>query len=337
MLPEDSFIICYKWSRDWKKEYLENEIPLIAEYWLSLWNRVLETPNIERKLGCAITTIKYQIDLWLGAKRRLRTDSNAQMIMEAREKDLNSIADQEALENLLGQRIVQEVRQNLLNLLMEKADYIFVDFPDYNKTNLQLMSKDVDELQRVWNQFMEGNRKTSFLIVVQKEIVMKKPHYFFGKVRWLDLNPLTPDQLLEAYRQKWGMYEPFTEDALRLIGKLCRGVFRRFLNYINITIEEFRKTDSLISVDDVEKAVSFDVLLKDLELELSDIFPNAPQRTQAVKILDMLRKTSINQKQIAENLGIGEMTVARLVAKLELYNYIIRKRAEGKEWLITLK
>jgi hypothetical protein len=159
-----------------------------------------------------------------------------------------------------------------------KAKAIFIDLPDYNKTNLQRMGKDVDELQRMWNYFMERpSMKASFLITVQKEIIMKKPHFFFGKVMWNALKPLTAEQLLEAYLQKWKSYEPFTEDALRLIAKLSRGVFRRFLKYVHFAIRASVKTD-LISTDDVGNVISPEILLDDMELELSDIFSDSQRR-----------------------------------------------------------
>jgi hypothetical protein len=83
----------------------------------------------------------------------------------------------------------------------------------------------------------------------------------------IELKPLTPQELIKAYLQKWGTVEPFDESALMFIAKLSRGVFRRFLKYVNLTVEKhlIEKKNFPIIVEDVESAVSFDVLLADME------------------------------------------------------------------------
>jgi hypothetical protein len=199
------------------------------------------------------------------------------------------------------------------------------------------MSKDIDELQRMWSYFMERqSNKASFLIAVQKEIIMRKPHFFFGKVMWSTLKPLTPEQLLEAYLQKWKSYEPFDEAALRLLAKLSRGVFRRFLKYVHLALRAGVKTD-LISTDDVGNVISSEILLDDMELELSDIFSDSQRRIQVVKVFVMLRSGSLTQKQIAERLDISEAVAGNFVAKLELYGYVKRTRSkEGSGWNVSL-
>jgi hypothetical protein len=343
LLQEPTFVIKYKWSRDIKN--LLEEVIDIEEYWYSLWEKVLEHPDlVQNKLKISPITIRTSLNSWYEYDELSKEEDNPRRKEYADYKVrtrriLDNIAYLGKLEMLLEYRVVEDIKRIMFDNALNSMTHILIDMPDYNKTNLQLMSKDVDELQHMWNEFMEKNTETTFLIAVQKEIVMKKPHFFFGKVRWLDLEPLTPEQLLEAYLQKWTTYEPFTEDALKSIARLSRGVFRRFLNYMNVTIEQYMMAGKtgLISIEDMEKAVSINILSKDLELELSDVFSNTQQRMQAVKTLDMLRKASLIQKQIAENLGISEATAGKLVAKLELYNYVKRTRSkEGKGWVVSL-
>jgi hypothetical protein len=340
--PEEN-IILWKWRKDWEQGFFD-EVTAWDEYWERLWLTAADNLEIRKKLGIGDPiTMKYELDAWKNASNELHPTKinvltgDRMTYKESRRAMLDERADGETLEKALGLSVVQSIKRGFLNRYFFKAKAIFIDMPDYNKTNLQLMGKDVDELQRMWNYFMESeSMKTSFLIAVQKEIVMKKPHFFFGKVMWSTLKPLTPEQLLEAYLQKWKSYEPFTEDSLRLIAKLSRGVFRRFLKYLHFAIRASIKND-LISIDDVGKAISSEILLNDMELELSDVFSNSQHRIQAVKVFEMLRSVTLTQKQIAENLGISEAVTGKFVAKLELYDYVRRTRSkEGKGWNVSL-
>jgi len=344
-LPDKS-IISYKWNREWRKSF-EDEVA-DDTYWLILWDRVLLIENIETKLHIAKFVIKDLLRQWRSASNEAPNVTEADIKslnfkMSPRSQisnELDKIADTGQLEALLGERVTKEIKQRLLTQLLQKADYIFIDLPDYNKSNVQLMNKDVDELQHMWSEFMEDERKkVTFLISAQKEILMKHQHFFFGKIMWEELKPLTPKQLLEAYKQKWESYAPFTEDSLAMVAKLCRGVFRRFLRYICLVIENYNANgrSGLITIEDVRTAISFDVLQNDMELELADVFTNSGQRTEAIKILDLLRESSLTQKQIAETTGISEPTVGRLVQKLELYGYVKRSRvSEGNVWSVSL-
>lgn len=326
-------VVRYKWVKDFKKQFFDElGYDYDDNYVPSLWNRCLTIEKfVEDNFRMATDIPKYYLRTWKQA-----TDQKEKDEWEER---LNKIANQEKLETLLGERVVKDVKQTLLENFLRTVQVVLLDMPDYNKNNLQRMDKDIEDLQHIWSEFMATSySKVSFVIAVQKEIVMRKPHFFFGKVGWVNLKPLAPDELLEAYRQKWGIFEPFTEDSLRLIAKLSRGVFRRFLGYINITIERFQMLNKSgeITSEDVEAAVSFEVLFADLELELADIFSNTQQRMQAVKVLDLLRKDNLSQKEIASSLSISEAFVTNLIAKLNLYGYVNKTRAEGTTWIVSL-
>jgi len=337
-------VILWKWRRDWEKSFFD-EVTVWDEYWERLWLTAADNLEIRKKLGIGDPiTMRLELNVWKNASDEphpTETDRfGAPMThKEVRKAMLDERADSETLEKALGPNVVQSIKRGFLEGYLSQTKAILIDMPDYNKTNLQLMSKDIDELQRMWNYFMESPwRKTSFVVSVQKEIVMRKPHYFFGKMQSIELEPLTAEQLLEAYLQRWQSFEPFTEDALRFIAKLSRGVFRRFLKYINLTIEGFMADakSTLISTQDVEKAISSKTLLDDMELELSDIFSNSQHRIQAVKLFEMLRNGSLTQKQIAENLGISEATAGKLVGKLQTYDYVKRVRGKGASLEVSL-
>jgi len=43
---------------------------------------------------------------------------------------------------------------------------------------------------------------------------MLRDHFFFDKMGKVDLEPLGPEQMDEAYRKRFDTADPFTEDAL---------------------------------------------------------------------------------------------------------------------------
>jgi len=340
--PEEENIILWKWRRNWEQGFFD-EVTGWDRYWERLWLAAADNEQIRRKLGLAdLKMMSMELNLWKIASNephetKTHPLSGERMTCkEVRRETIDARADMETLEKLLGASVVQGIKRGFMNSYLFKAKAIFIDMPDYNKTNLQLMSKDIDELQRMWCYFMEyESNKASILISVQKEIIMRKPHFFFGKVMWSALKPLTPEQLLGAYLQKWKSYEPFDEAALRLVAKLSRGVFRRFLKYIHLALRAGVKTD-LISTDNVGNVISSEILLDDMELELSDIFSDSQRRIQAVKVFEMLRSGSLTQKQIAENLVISESTAGKLVGKLETYDYVRRVRCKGASLEVSL-
>jgi DNA-binding MarR family transcriptional regulator len=93
-----------------------------------------------------------------------------------------------------------------------------------------------------------------------------------------------------------------------------------------------------VNVNHVNRAITIEELVKDMELELYDIFQNAQQRRQAIELLNYLRdKKQGNQKDIAEFLNMSETTAGKLINKLVAFNYLARRRGEGREWIISLK
>ena len=92
---------------------------------------------------------------------------------------LDQIADEGTVEKIIGRIGVKSVKRQLLGRFMAQVRYIFVDLPDYTKNDIRAMNKDIDELQHMWMKFAQtpGN-KTSFVIAIQKEIAMKRPHSF---------------------------------------------------------------------------------------------------------------------------------------------------------------
>jgi DNA-binding MarR family transcriptional regulator len=116
---------------------------------------------------------------------------------------------------------------------------------------------------------------------------------------------------------------------------LSRGIFRRFLRYISLCIEEYLHQGDLelINIPLTEKAITNEEVSKDMDLELSSLFPKGEMMKKAIKIISFLTNTKegLNQKQLAKALNLNEMDCSRLCDKLEEHGYIIRESSkEGK-------
>jgi predicted XRE-type DNA-binding protein len=199
------------------------------------------------------------------------------------------------------------------------------------------MNRHLDQIRDLW--FKTRPYNVTILVSIQKELF--SGHFLFGKIDAVELEPLRPNQLVEAYKGFWQTSEPFTPDALLLLAQLSRGIFRRFMKYIQACIEKHVITEAKqerIDIELVNKTITFDQVVKDMDLELSDIFKRSEQKLEAVKLLDFLRQNDeANQKQIAEGTGISEPTVSRLMQKLEAHRYVIRRRDVHGQWLTRLR
>jgi len=243
------------------------------------------------------------------------------------------------IELFLSKGELKESMNTAIYRELATARYVLVDLPDYMKSTAHSMDRDIDCVQALWQRLQADRQdaKTSFVIAFQKEMVMKHPHFFIGKLDVVTLKPLKPEQLIQAYKLRNVTIEPFAEDALRLLGELSRGIFRRFLKYIQITIEKSLEEDIPISPQHVSDAITEDLLIEDMELELSDIFKQKDKKAEAVHILNFIRqKGECNMQTIAEELDLGNGVVQRLVQKLHGYRYVDIRRGKGKEKLVSL-
>jgi len=176
----------------------------------------------------------------------------------------------------------------------------------------------------------EANVIANFSVFVQKE--MFRDRFFYGKMDVVEIEPLTPEELLEAYKKRFQGVHPFTEEALLLLGKLGRGIFRRFIRYIGLAIEGWRGTgEPCINVAHVVKAVPIEQVLRDLEVQ--EVFPrDAEMRLHAAKVLRLLGEIGeLPQGRIVEELDLPGYSVSRFLQKMEAHNYIARKRVNGEK------
>jgi hypothetical protein len=201
------------------------------------------------------------------------------------------------------------------------------------------MAKDLEEIYWLWSSLTRRGLKPNLVVAIQKE--MFGGHFFFDKMEKIELEPLKPEQMLEAYVKRFKTTEPFTEEALLTLARMSRGIFRRFLRYITLTVERWqtlRQPRKPITPTLVKKTVTTERLAEDIEFELLELFPKQSDlRTQAVRVLLHLSEMGPQrQSELAEELNLESYAVSRLLLKLELHDYVTRSRA-GTDKIVSLK
>jgi hypothetical protein len=126
---------------------------------------------------------------------------------------------------------------------------------------------------------------------------------------------------------------------------MSRGIFRRFLKYIRVCIDQLlikpeneRAGAIPLNNDFVRDAISLQQIAAEMELELSEFFPRAELRAQAVRVLEYVRSAppNLNQIELAGAVEIDDMTLSRILTKLEAYRYVQLQRGEKGEKRIAL-
>lgn len=138
-------------------------------------------------------------------------------------------------EAVLGTRIVSKLRKEVWFGIVESKNVILIDTPDYSKTDKRKMDSDLSEIYWLWNSLISRQSGATILVAIQQE--MFHDHFFLDKMQIVELKPLTVEQTLEIYRKRFKTFYPFQEDAIILLAKMSRGIFRRFLRYLTLTLD----------------------------------------------------------------------------------------------------
>jgi len=257
------------------------------------------------------------------------------ILPKGRPRDLNI----DWAEKKVGKAISKKLRQPAWLEMLRKKKIILIDTPDYSKTDRRLMAKDLDEIYWLWNYLVNRTgAKPNLVLTIQKE--MFRDHFFFDKMQKIELQPLTPQQMLEAYMKRFKTTQPFTEEALITLAQMSRGIFRRYLKDITSTLEHWQAQSTPhepITKEIVKAAVTPQRLVEDMDLELSELFPKQSDlKLQAIRLLLNLSESGPRrQDQLAEELNLEPYTITRLLQKLELHRYITRRR-EGNDKIVTI-
>ncbi len=250
----------------------------------------------------------------------------------------------------IGER--KELSKRFIIDYLSTLHTILVDSRDYSRSDRRQMNTDIMGVQMLWQKIQEAvepyeGSMPNLVFTIQKEMFYSEgsfSHYFLGKSRVFEIQPFPAFDLVEAFKIEFeaGVWKPFIDEAaLQYLAKMSRGIFRRFLRYIQLALEQFMagKTD-VLDLALAQQAVTPEEMERDWELELRQIFPHGDRWREALGIITRLVKEGPTlQKALAWEIEIGEgwkrllseAQVTRLLYKLEEYGYVKRyQTAEGK-------
>lgn len=231
-------------------------------------------------------------------------------------------------ESQVGRAKVTELRREAWLNTFEFKRVILIDTPDYSKTDKRRLDRDLEGIYWFWNN-LAHRCGPSIVVAMQEE--MFRGHFFLGKMRKVKLLPLSADQMLRAYRLRFDTFEPFTEEALRLLARMSRGIFRRFKNYISETLDLWASEGShgRIYRGIVERAVPVERIAEDMELDLKPLFPKHSELCVAAVrvILDLEEEGPQKQTQLTTKFGLKPFETSRLLGKLQSAGHVRRPRA----------
>lgn len=332
---DEFYVVSFKWANQPLWDVLQDDFSakrkMDKSYEKEIWDAYFQTPKGIKQFE------RVKEDIL--EKRRLH---NWEDIYKDIEKDVKTQIKHYKTEFAEAEKNVaaktrQEIKEQVAFDILSAAEVIFIDFPDYGRTDSRLLNRDLTHIGALWSKLRADYSRCHIVVSIQKELLEKGGHFTVGKMDILTIEPLKPEELLDFYKQHFKTTEPFSEDASLLLAYLSRGIYRRFKKYIQTCIESVME-ERLVTVEDIKIAITEDQLIKDMELELSNLFTQHLHRAQAVKTINYIRERGeCNQKDIAEFLNVSEATAGKLINKLVAYDYLQRKRGEGNTWLVSIK
>ncbi|HVB13096.1 MAG TPA: hypothetical protein VNE86_08165 [Nitrososphaerales archaeon] len=255
------------------------------------------------------------------------------------------IQARDVAEKLLGPSDMKSLSKELAISLLSQCHTIMIDLRDYGLRDSRAMNTDLSDIQRLW-QFMNEHlyqikrrRTPNIVIVLQKELLMSEEQtsvvsYFLRKAsQTVELLPLTPAQMIQVYRGEFGDLYPFEPDALALLARYSRGIFRRFLKYIQLCLGwKLSHGDELITRKVVGEVVTEEEITADWEMEMHQIFPHGGNWNYAAKVMNIL--CTLSEKEIYPTLTqlakgvefVSRSDLSRIITKLEERGYIRRNK-----------
>ncbi|MFH0847951.1 MAG: MarR family transcriptional regulator, partial [archaeon] len=270
------------------------------------------------------------------------------------QKQLQKIKDHperlsiEWAEKVLGRNYAKNLRRRVWCELLFNKKIILVDLPDYSKTDRRLMARDLSEVQWFWNSIQNQTvslnmmipiaYKSNIVVAIQKDLF--EGHFFFDKMQKVELKPLKAEQMIKVYQKHFQTLLPFNEEALLLLSRMSRGIFRQFLRYMTLTLEYYQTvwTPFPITAEQVQQAIPPSILAEHLDDQLAEVFPRQPElRTEAARLIQHLQTHGpADQTELTNLLGLRDYSVSRMLTKLEEHHYIKREK-RGLKNTITLE
>ncbi|MGA2874183.1 MAG: hypothetical protein ABSE82_01480 [Nitrososphaerales archaeon] len=251
---------------------------------------------------------------------------------------------------LLGQQESRSWEKELVIHLLSQCHSILLDLRDFGMKDVRAMNTDLAEIQWLWQRINEHlaneTRAPNFVFVLQKELAFSEQaraaNYFLGKARTFELIPFAPDDLVSAYKEEFGGSYPFEEADLGYIARMSRGIFRRFLKYLQLCLELHIQSagalayESPINADTVKEALSEEEMGKEWEVELRQLFPRGEKWKDALKVMNILSKAEgpFPQKELYQFiLWLDKGEVSRMLSKLEEYGYLRREMKDHMNYI----
>ncbi len=336
MKPES---ILFKWRRHHElyRSLLDGSHEASEDFLREYWGRLRERPSA--KLS---SRVLHESDL----RKRLLSIEKEMKSVQIDTKILNDPdfrigqAELESAEAELSRDALRKLQETAWLEMLRNKKTVLIDTQDYSKTDRRLMAKDLQEIYWLWLSLAKSENGPNIVLAIQKE--MFRGHFFFDKMQKIELEPLEPAEMLEAYKRRFATAEPFTEEALLTLARMSRGIFRRFLRYIMLTLDLWQTRSEPrepIGSATAKEAVTYERLAEDMELELVELFPKQSDlRIQAVRLLMYLEESGPQkQSDLAERLGMEDYAISRLLANLELHRYISRARSGTDKIVDTAK
>jgi hypothetical protein len=259
------------------------------------------------------------------------------------------------VEEAIPKTKLHRIRQEKTIEELGSADALFLDLPDFSRTDRRPLLRTLNQVQDLWLKLMREGVEYSdeplgpnIVITLQKELFDLAPSYFLGKANIVELKPLTADQIIDAFQEKFLMFDNVVEIfAVDYLAHLSRGVFRRFLRFLGAALQNAQSRNlTRVTLAAAMAAISPVQVSQEMEAELTSIFPRADMREKAAKIimtflqrkyepsrlqrlldpkLSDLPGEDISQKQLAETLSLTKVEVSRLLDRLEKNGLINRE------------
>jgi len=240
-------------------------------------------------------------------------------------------------ERMIGKAATEKLRRDTWLKTLLSSHVILIDTSDYSKTDKRRMDSDFEGIYWFWNNLVGAGSTATIVVAIQKE--MFRDHYFLDKMRQFELRPMNPEKMVDAYRLEFETTYPFSEDALLTLARMSRGIFRRFLRYIQLTLDFWERPDRSQEIDTetVKKSVPLDRLAEDMELEFHGLFPKHSElRTLAVQVIMYLQENGPQkQSELISQFDVDGWAMSRLLGKLESRKHVVRRR-DGTDKIVFL-
>jgi hypothetical protein len=362
----DNYINIWKWSCKLAREEEVNEgFFFLQASWLSILFRLQKTQGNLIKVvggqGVGKTTFAH----WLDSRLRSGNTNALTVQFKRMEKGYEQFGH---FEKIPYYEKIEASKDKTHEVLITDKDWnwdisdacknLIVDMWDYSKNSQREITKSLDSIQSFWAarcayraRDLKQNKRPeapaeipNIVVFLQKEAMPL--HFFLGKMQLFELELWSPEELLADYQAAFGDTKPFSQDALYELAVLSRGVFRRFKEYISATLDPYfapgtwgTKFTGEITKGDVQKTISTHRLVRDMELQLSELWPGSKvNRELSVRLLRFLRdKGPTLQNEIAnEFFPDNPMACSRMLSTLAPYGHVKPEQTgQQKRWEVV--